>query len=156
MNRPSRAARVAPAVGRRRGPGGGAFLRSGQARPRVRIPPLQVLCHIRQDSAGGALCGARGPRAGNTTRTMDDRERLQWLPARARRIRAAAWGITLLNTLPLIAACLLALLLGRPGIAAGAMALVLFTLGLVHALTRPRRLAMARIRPGLREVRRSH
>jgi hypothetical protein len=85
---------------------------------------------------------------------MDDRERrLQWLPAaRARRERATAWGTTLLHTLPLIVACLLALLLGRPEIAAGTLALAMLTLGLVRTLTRPRKLAMAR----LREVRRSH
>jgi hypothetical protein len=99
---------------------------------------------------------ARGPRAGNTTPTMYDRERLQWLPTRARRDRATAWGITLLHTLPLIAACLLALLLGRPEIAAATLGLAMLTLGLVRALTRPRKLAMARIRPGLREVRRGH
>jgi hypothetical protein len=89
---------------------------------------------------------------------MDDRERLQWHPAaRARRERATAWGITLLHTLPLIAACLLALLLGRPEIAAGTLALVLLTLGLVRTLTRPRRLVVAPARArALWEVRRSH
>ncbi|MBW3569543.1 MAG: hypothetical protein KY467_00415 [Gemmatimonadetes bacterium] len=88
---------------------------------------------------------------------MDDRERLQWLPAaRARRERATAWGITLLHTLPLIAACLLALLLGRPEIAAATLGLAMLTLGLVRTLTRPRKLAMGRLRPPLREVRRSH
>ncbi|HEX6372030.1 MAG TPA: hypothetical protein VF006_24105 [Longimicrobium sp.] len=89
---------------------------------------------------------------------MDDRERrLQWLPAaRARRERATAWGTTLLHTLPLIVACLLALLLGRPEIAAATLGLAMLTLGLVRTLTRPRKLAMARLRPGLREVRRSH
>ena len=97
---------------------------------------------------------APGPRAGNTLRTMEDRERrLQWLPAaRARRERATAWGIILLHTLPLIVACLLALLLGRPEIAAGTLGLAMLTLGLVRTLTRPRKLAM----PRLREVRRSH
>ncbi|HEU4881808.1 MAG TPA: hypothetical protein VFT45_06175 [Longimicrobium sp.] len=85
---------------------------------------------------------------------MDDRERtLQWLPAaRDRRERATAWGTTLLHILPLIVPCLLALLLGRPEIAAGTLALAMLTLGLVRTLTRPRKLAMAR----LREVRRSH
>ena len=88
---------------------------------------------------------------------MPDRERLQWLPAPAiRRARANAWGITLLHTLPLMVACLLALLLGRPEIAAGAMALVLLTLGLVRTLTRPRRLVVAPARArALREVTRS-
>lgn len=101
----------------------------------------------------GPRSGVRGPRAGNTTRTMDDRERLQWHPAhRARRERATAWGITLLHTLPLVVACLLALLLGRPETAAATLGLALLMLGLVRTLTRPRRLAMARIR----EVRRSH
>lgn len=85
---------------------------------------------------------------------MDDRERLQWHPtARARRERATAWGIILLHTLPLMVACLLALLLGRPEVATGALALVLLTLGLVRTLTRPRRLMVAR---APREVRRSH
>ena len=100
---------------------------------------------------------ALGSRAGDTTRTMDDRERLQWHPAaRARRERATAWGTTLLHTLPLIVACLLALLLGRPEISAATLGLAMLTLGLVHTLTRPRKLAMARLKPGLREVRRSH
>jgi len=104
----------------------------------------------------GLPCGTRGPRAGNTTRTMDDRERLQWLPARARRDRATAWGITLLHTLPLLVVSLLALLLGRPDVAAGALALVLLTLGLVRTLTRPRRLMVARAPArALREVSRS-
>jgi predicted tellurium resistance membrane protein TerC len=86
---------------------------------------------------------------------MEDRERrLQWLPAaRARRERATAWGIILLHTLPLIVACLLALLLGRPEISAATLGLAMLTLGLVRTLTRPRsKLAM----PRLREVRRSH
>jgi hypothetical protein len=89
---------------------------------------------------------------------MDDRERLQWHPAAgARRERATAWGITLLHTLPLTVACLLALLLGRPEIAAGALALVLLTLGLLRTLTRPRRLMAAPARGrALWEVRRSH
>jgi hypothetical protein len=100
---------------------------------------------------------ALGPRAGDTTPTMEDRERLQWHPAaRARRERATAWGITLLHTLPLIVACLLALLLGRPEISAATLGLAMLTLGLVRTLTRPRKLAMARLKPGLREVRRSH
>ncbi len=92
---------------------------------------------------------------------MDDRERLQWLLARSRRAqhpsRAPVWGITLLHVSPLLAACLLALLLGRPEIAAGTLALVLLTLGLVRTLTRPRRLVVAPARGrALREVRGSH
>ena len=84
---------------------------------------------------------------------MPDRERLQWLPTPARRGRVNAWGITLLHTLPLMVASLLALLLGRPEVAAGALALVLLTLGLVHTLTRPRRLLVAPARHrALREV----
>lgn len=86
---------------------------------------------------------------------MDDRERPQWLPARARRERADAWGITLLHTLPLIAACLLALLLGRPEIAAGTLGLVLLALGLARTLTRPRRFTV-RLRSGAAEVGRGH
>ena len=87
---------------------------------------------------------------------MDDRERLQWLPAPARRDRATAWGITLLHTTPLLVACLLALLLGHPDVATGALALVLLTLGLVRTLTRPRRLVVAPARArALREVTRS-
>ena len=88
---------------------------------------------------------------------MDDRERLQWLPARVRREREAAWGITLLHTLPLIAASLLALLLGHPEIASGTLVLVVLTLGLGRTLFRPRRLAVPpRMKAGLREVGRSH
>ncbi|HEX6910420.1 MAG TPA: hypothetical protein VF142_08495 [Longimicrobium sp.] len=88
---------------------------------------------------------------------MDDRERLQWLLARSRRAlnnpsRATVWGITLLHASPLLAACLLALLLGRPAAAAATLGLVLLTLGLVRALTRPRRLAVATVR----EVSRGH
>lgn len=87
---------------------------------------------------------------------MDDRERLQWLPAPARRDRASAWGITLLHTTPLLVACLLALLLGHLEVATGALALVLLTLGLVRTLTRPRRLVVAPARArALREVTRS-
>lgn len=78
---------------------------------------------------------------------MDDRERLQWLVAQARRgkttSRANVWGITLLHASPLLAACILALLLGRPEIAASAFALVLLTLGLVRTAVRPRRMIMA-------------
>lgn len=87
---------------------------------------------------------------------MDDRERLYRLSAPARRDRASAWGTTLLHTLPLLVASVLALLLGRPEVAAGALALVLLTLGLVRTLTRPRRLVVApgRIRAP-REVSRS-
>jgi hypothetical protein len=126
------------------------FPRSWQSDARLPRP-----CRRQSDTPlAGPLQRARGPRAGNTTRTMEDRERrLQWHPAaRARRDRATAWGTTLLHTLPLIAACLLALLLGRPEIAAATLGLAMLTLGLVRTLTRPRKLAMAR----LREVRRSH
>jgi Flp pilus assembly protein TadB len=86
---------------------------------------------------------------------MDDRERLQWLVAQARRgkrtSRANVWGITLLHASPLLAACLLALLLGRPEIAAATLALALLTLGLVRTAVRPRRMVMAPAR--LRAVR---
>lgn len=85
---------------------------------------------------------------------MDDRERLQWLPARARREREVAWG-SLLHTLPLIAAALLALLLGHPEIAGGTLVLVVLTLGLGRTLFRPRRLAVPH-RIKVREVGRSH
>jgi len=81
---------------------------------------------------------------------MDDRERLQWLLARtgraARSPRAAVWGITLLHAFPLLAACLVALLLGRPSVAVATLALMLLTLGLVRTITRPRRLAIAAVR----------
>jgi hypothetical protein len=81
---------------------------------------------------------------------MDDRERLQWLLARARRAqqtpRAGVWGITLLHASPLLAACLLALLLGRPAAAVATLGLVLLTLALVRTITRPRRLAVATVR----------
>lgn len=141
--------------GRRRGPVGAPSRGPGSpAHARLALP---LSADDIQNSAGGALRGVLGPRAGDTTRTMDDRERLQWHPAaRARRERATAWGITLLHTLPLIVACLLALLLGRPEISAATLGLAMLTLGLVHTLTRPRRLAMARLKPGLREARRSH
>jgi Flp pilus assembly protein TadB len=108
-------------------------------------------------TAGGAPTeqSRRGPRAGSTTRTMDDRERLQWLVAQARRgkstSRANLWSITLLHASPLLAACLLALLLGRPEVAAATLALVLLTLGLVRTAVRPRRVMMAPAR--LRAVR---
>jgi hypothetical protein len=85
---------------------------------------------------------------------MDDRERLQWLLAQSRPTRPsreAVWGITLLHASPLLAACLLALLLGRPAAATATLGLVLLTLGLVRTITRPRRLAMA----PMREVSRS-
>jgi hypothetical protein len=88
---------------------------------------------------------------------MDDRERLQWLPTQARRERETAWGITLLHTLPLIAASLLALLLGHPETASGTLVLVVLTLVLGRTLLRPRRLAVqSRMKAGLREVGRSH
>ncbi|HEY0024405.1 MAG TPA: hypothetical protein VGB24_15925 [Longimicrobium sp.] len=78
---------------------------------------------------------------------MDDRERLQWLVAQARRgkstSRANLWSITFLHASPLLAACLLALLLGRPEVAAATLALVLLTLGLVRTAVRPRRMVMA-------------
>jgi hypothetical protein len=87
---------------------------------------------------------------------MDDRERLQWLLARTRRAhtppRAATRGIILLHVSPLLAACLLALLLGRPAAAVATLGLVLLTLGLVRTITRPRRLAVATVR----EVSRGH
>lgn len=87
---------------------------------------------------------------------MDDRERLQWLLARSRRAdkpsRSAAWGISLLHVSPLLAACLVALLLGRPEVAVATLGLVLLTLGLVRTITRPRRLAVVTVR----EVSRSH
>ena len=86
---------------------------------------------------------------------MEDRERLQWLLARSSPARttprATVWGLTLLHASPLLAACLLALLLGRPEVAAATLGLVLLTLGLVRTITKPRRLAVATIR----EVRRS-
>jgi hypothetical protein len=88
----------------------------------------------------------RGPRAGNTTRTMEYRERLQWILARTRRApttRSTVWGLTLLHASPLIVACLLALLLGRPEIAMTTLGLVVLTLALVRTITRPR-LAPAR------------
>lgn len=81
---------------------------------------------------------------------MEDRERLHWLLTRARRAphtpRATVWGITLLHASPLLAASILALLLGRPAAAVATMGLVLLTLGLVRTITRPRRLAVATIR----------
>lgn len=81
---------------------------------------------------------------------MDDRERLQWLLARtrgaARTPRATVWGITLLHAFPLLAACLLALLLGRPAIAVATLGLTLLMLGLVRTITRPRRLAVVTVR----------
>jgi hypothetical protein len=81
---------------------------------------------------------------------MDDRERLQWLLARtrsaARTPRASAWGITLLHAFPLLAACLLALLLGRPSVAVATLGLMLLTLGLVRTIMRPRRLAVVTVR----------
>jgi hypothetical protein len=87
---------------------------------------------------------------------MDDRERLQWLLARTRSARqtprATVWGLTLLHASPLLAACLLALLLGRPAAAVATLGLALLTLGLVRTITRPRRVAMAAVR----EVSRSH
>jgi hypothetical protein len=97
-----------------------------------------------------ATSGVHGLRAGDTTRTMDDRERLQWLLARSRRERgtprATIWGITLLHASPLLVASLLALLLGRPAVAAATLGLVLLTLGLVRTITRPRRLAVVTVR----------
>jgi hypothetical protein len=82
---------------------------------------------------------------------MDDRERLQWHLARTRNnargaSRATVWGITLLHASPLLAASLLALLLGRPSVAVATLGLVLLTLGLVRTITRPRRLAVATVR----------
>ncbi|HEX8394454.1 MAG TPA: hypothetical protein VF665_19060 [Longimicrobium sp.] len=78
---------------------------------------------------------------------MEDRERLQWLVAQARRgvrtPRATVWEVTLLHAVPLLAACALALLLGRPAIAAATLAGVVLTLGLARAAVRPRRMAMA-------------
>jgi hypothetical protein len=81
---------------------------------------------------------------------MEDRERLQWLLARSRHAvrtpREPIWGIILLHASPLLAASLLALLLGRPDAAVATLGLVLLTLGLVRTITRPRRLAMATVR----------
>jgi hypothetical protein len=81
---------------------------------------------------------------------MEDRERLQWLLARSRHAvrtpRAQVWGIILLHASPLLAASLLALMLGRPDAAIATLGLVLLTLGLVRTITRPRRLAVATIR----------
>jgi hypothetical protein len=81
---------------------------------------------------------------------MDDRERLQWLLARTRSAaqtpRTTVWGITLLHASPLFAACLLALLLGRPAIAVATLGLMLLMLGLVRTITRPRRLAVVTVR----------
>jgi hypothetical protein len=85
---------------------------------------------------------------------MDDRERLQWLLSRtrgaARAPRAGFWGITLLHAFPLLAACLLALLLGRPDVAAATLGLMLVMLGLVRTILRPRRLAVAAVREVVR------
>ena len=137
--------------GRRRGPTGTPSRGPGSP-AHARSPRSRSLPTTSKTLLAGPLW-ALGSRAGDTTRTMEDRERLQWHPAtRARRERATAWGITLLHTLPLIVACLLALLLGRPEISAATLGLAMLTLGLVRTLTRPRKLAMAR----LREVRRSH
>ena len=81
---------------------------------------------------------------------MEDRERLQWLLAQARRgvgtPRATVWGITLLHAVPLLAVCALALLLGHPGIAAASLACVALTLGLARAAVRPRRMAVVPVR----------
>ncbi|HVH12542.1 MAG TPA: hypothetical protein VM759_05805 [Longimicrobium sp.] len=82
---------------------------------------------------------------------MDDRQRLQWLLARSRNAartpRSQVWGITLLHASPLLAASLLALLLGRPAAAIATLGLVLLTLGLVRTITRPRRqLAVVTVR----------
>lgn len=82
---------------------------------------------------------------------MDDRQRLQWLLARSRHAartpRTQVWGITLLHASPLLAASLLALLLGRPAAAVVTLGLVLLTLGLVRTITRPRRqLAVVTVR----------
>lgn len=81
---------------------------------------------------------------------MEDRERLQWLLAQARRgvgtPRATVWEITLLHAVPLLAACALALVLGRPEIAAATLGLAVITLGVVRAAVRPRRMVMSPIR----------
>jgi hypothetical protein len=81
---------------------------------------------------------------------MEDRERLRWLLNRtyraARSPREAVWGLTLLHASPLLAACFVALLLGRPSVAVATLGLMLLTLGLVRTITRPRRLAVAAIR----------
>lgn len=78
---------------------------------------------------------------------MEDRERLQWLVAQTRRAtdsrRATFWGLTLLHAFPLLAVCLLALLRGRPEIAAATLVLGVLTLGLVRTLVRPRKMALA-------------
>ncbi len=74
------------------------------------------------------------------------------VPTRAAPAAHVGLGITLLHASPLLAACLLALLLGRPAAALATLGLVLLTLGLVRTLTRPRRLAVATVR----EVSRSH
>ena len=75
---------------------------------------------------------------------MEYRERLQWLLAQSHPAptpRATVWGITLLHAFPLVAACLLALLLGRPAVAVATLGLVVLTLALVHRITRPRLMA---------------
>ena len=88
---------------------------------------------------------------------MEPRERLPLRPTRADRertdARADAWGLTLLNAFPILAVCLLALLRGRPDVAAAALVLAVVAFGLVHALLRPRRdrLAVAPV-ARLREV----
>ena len=88
---------------------------------------------------------------------MEPRERLPQRPTRADRERAAAradaWGLTLLNAFPILAVCLLALVRGRPDVAAAALVLAAVALGLVHALLRPRRPRLAVIPAArLREV----
>lgn len=135
----------------------------GRRPSRAALPAVQAVSSRRalradgmpttQDRAGGApRRNARATDRAPATRpvSMEDRERLQWLLARSRRAvrtpRTQVWGITLLHASPLLAASLLALLLGRPDAAVATLGLVLLTLGLVRTITRPRRLAVATVR----------